>query len=703
LPSGNDLTPSRLFVTVAQKQTDFSMAKSFLPLLFLTLANIGFAESDVDSACCTTARSIQLEARHTEPRGVGYYEGYTTLEAFLIPAEPLSDFYPYLDSRTHIFNSGRKAFNTGIGARYECGGRIYGGNIYYDYRSSPEKNFNQIAFGLETLGVRWDIYLNGYAVVGDRKSRVYDAQFASFSGNRMFVKQKVHSALSGFDAKVRCHALKRAHYDLFFDLSPYYYTGPHAKNVVGVKAAVGGRITDYLFVEANTSYDREYKWLGQGIIGVTYPFGNRNKKKVSGCDCNTAMVMRDRMVQMPSRQEIIPVKTKKVISTAIDPSTGQPYFFVFVNNLSHSAGTFESPYPTLAEAEAPNSRPGDMIYVFPGDGTTNGMTAGITLQDRQQLLGSGTVQSVNTTLGQISIPALTTTIPKITNTLTTNNGVVIAANDNTISGFHFEGSHKSGIYVDGKSSTNILNNRFTNTDASDSGDQGAIYLVGPNLSGTYLIRNNTIIQAASETSASGIFFKPQATDVLKVLITDNLISVKKHGFDHDSSGANDLSVTDLVISNNNITSSTSSAINIQPHQESRLNLWVLSNTISAPDDVGMTISGRDTSITTAFISSNLFTGCRKSAFKYESGGSNPGSMTATISHNTFANNLFGPLGINDHGDFYSKHSAGDSQAVYGTLNNNYAPENGYYIDNQGGGVFDIQFGSGNIGPITLVP
>ena len=129
----------------------------------------------------------------------------------------------------------------------------------------------------------------------------------------------------------------------------------------------------------------------------------------------------------------------------------------------------------------------------------------------------------------------------------------------------------------------------------------------------------------------------------------------------------------------------------------------MNNKISSPDDVGMNITGRDTSITTAFISNNLFTNCRKSGFKYEQGGSGPGSMTATISNNTFSNNLFGPLGVNDHGDFYSQNGAANTQDVRATLINNYAPEHGFYVKTTGGGIYDIQFGPGNIGPITIVP
>ena len=57
-----------------------------------------------------------------------------------------------------------------------------------------------------------------------------------------------------------------------------------------------------------------------------------------------------RMVQPVGREEIIVVGKKNQNPPAIDPATGQPYFFVFVNNTSSSDGTYESPYPTLSSS-----------------------------------------------------------------------------------------------------------------------------------------------------------------------------------------------------------------------------------------------------------------------------------------------------------------------------------------------------------------
>ena len=87
---------------------------------------------------------------------------------------------------------------------------------------------------------------------------------------------------------------------------------------------------------------------------------------------------------------------------AVDPSTDDPYFVLFVNNQSHSRETIESPFSALVDAQN-GSSPGDIIYVFPGDGTTTGLDAGIALLDGQQLLGSSIAHSLATTLGTVSI------------------------------------------------------------------------------------------------------------------------------------------------------------------------------------------------------------------------------------------------------------------------------------------------------------
>src|SRR5579862_7141811 len=115
-------------------------------------------------------------------------------------------------------------------------------------------------------------------------------------------------------------------------------------------------------------------------------------------------------------------------------------YFLFVDNTSSltakhgkrasSDGSFLHPYRTLAEAEA-NSLTNDVIYVFPGDGTTNGMASGIVLQAGQKLWGAGVSHVLRTSGGSVTIPAAATSSPRITNP--NGDGVALAA-DNEVSG-----------------------------------------------------------------------------------------------------------------------------------------------------------------------------------------------------------------------------------------------------------------------------
>ncbi len=175
------------------------------------------------------------------------------------------------------------------------------------------------------------------------------------------------------------------------------------------------------------------------------------------------MRLSERIVQPVDRSEIIPVGKQRVTGPAINPATGEPFFFIFVNNTSHSLGTFESPYPTLLEAQN-GSSPNNVIYVFPGDGSTTGMNAGITLQNGQMLLGAASKYSLTTTLGTVSVPALAAYQPVLTNTTTAP--VVTLANNNVVSGLQISNVNGNGIYGAGITNFTATQNSFIGGNAA---------------------------------------------------------------------------------------------------------------------------------------------------------------------------------------------------------------------------------------------
>src|SRR3569832_2212519 len=169
---------------------------SFTAILLGTLSAITLVNADEVAAlgkqkpkpenpyCATTPpKHSRISARYTSPKGVGYNEGYTTLEGFFAPATIVGDkWLPFVDIRGHLFDNGKWASNSGLGVRHMGSSRIWGVNAYYDYRNTHRHRYSQVAVGLESLGIVWDFRLNGYIPVCKNHSSLYHPQFGAGGG-----------------------------------------------------------------------------------------------------------------------------------------------------------------------------------------------------------------------------------------------------------------------------------------------------------------------------------------------------------------------------------------------------------------------------------------------------------------------------------------------------------------------------------------
>lgn len=333
-------------------------------------------------------------------------------------------------------------------------------SVYYDYRGTKHLRYNQAGLGLETLGELVDARINGYLPFFKKISSSYDTKFGYFSGHSMILSQKVEFAMKGIDAEMGFHTKDSHLWNFYAAAGPYYFRGPGGPNVWGGKVRASLTYRDWITLEIIESYDNVFHNKTQGQIALSIPFGRRKlETKTKSLD--------RRRIQPVIRNEIIVLDHKHKYSAAKNPFTGLPYYFVFVNNTSSSEGTFESPYPSLELAEQ-NSAPGQIIYVFPGDGTTAKMNHGITLKPSQKIWGSGVLHNLLTSQGPITIPQMSSTTPQITNSDLLQPGVTLSTN-NDIRGITFTQTSGHAILGSDPITLNISNCTFSNCGIGDLG------------------------------------------------------------------------------------------------------------------------------------------------------------------------------------------------------------------------------------------
>ncbi len=339
----------------------------------------------------------KLEFRHRESEGVGYNQGYSTIEFIGNTNWDKLEFLTNL--RGHIFNNGKMAGNIGLGLRKPLKSERYliGLNAYYDVRATHYLIAQQMGVGGEFLSKRADLRINGYIPVS-KQSDYEQKTFTGFVDHTMYVKQKVHATLPCAELELGI-PIKSIFY---LAGGPYYLfnkdvRGFHTGNTWGGRLRATLDITDYLTLSAICTHDGIFNTRFQGYISINVPLSKDKPKKPIKRNLRNVPI---------TRNEIIPIQTKHRTAplSSIEDSADSLTSIIFVNNAftGIGKGTFEEPYTSLKEAEQA-SKPGDVIYVFPGDGTTKNMDEGIVLKEGQTFTSSGEPL----TLDEVVVPAQT--------------------------------------------------------------------------------------------------------------------------------------------------------------------------------------------------------------------------------------------------------------------------------------------------------
>jgi len=458
------------------------------------------------------------------------------------------------------------------------------------------------------------------------------------------------------------------------------------------------------------------------------------------CECPELLL--ERLYQPVEKQEIIVLSDYKKRfdhpEVAINPDTNLPWFVLFVNNTSTDPiGTFENPFNMLLQAQN-GSSPGDIIYVFPGDGTTTGMDAGITLQDNQFFWGSGATQTLPTTRGVISILPQTANPPVITNTgVGSGDGVDLAVN-NEVVGFKIFEAANNGIFgsdvgnlliaqndillsrnqgvlifgTTGPSSITALNNTL-----SQNGIDGFVIGAGGTTAlsldfegndvflnrrngleidttqaavVTALVKNNTI--QANENNGIAYFYDDFPTSLTATIDSNTIMNNLSDGILVVPINFGQVSETAiaLTVTNNTIEANDGSGVEIDYSNNTMIQALVQGNSLSNNSTLGFTLPSFevDTTLPTNYVidltlTNNAISANRDSGVELEMAGDQTGATSGQVNLDMSGNDASGNLRFAGLDIFYQ-----GASILVATLENNMFNNNG------GGGVF--------IGPLGKV-
>jgi hypothetical protein len=413
---------------------------------------------------------------------------------------------------------------------------------------------------------------------------------------------------------------------------------------------------------------------------------------IANSNCNHKPALDLRVVQPVQRFEIIVADAYKESRIAIDPATGLPYYFVFVNNDPSATpdGSFENPFLTLQDAQA-GSAPGNIVYVYAAAAYTAPGTSLITLQDSQLLWGSGIKHHLKTQLGGMNVPAMTSAYPILSNGVAAGSSMIILGNNNEVSGFSFPSvdctSHTGAIFGSNITGALVQNNIFV----LNSSGGGTIAFGMENVNGPIIAMNNTISCIDTFTDFGFIVFNTTATSGSYSFINNTIVG--SSGM--NSQGINFTTQTttpvNLVILNNRI-NQMAGGISVVFQGNISGTVEVSGNTVN--NAVGPSLPGINLTLFTPGVMEVAMT--NNSVMNCAAGGvlladGNGTSLSAQINNNFFQGNSINSMTATT--------DATSSMCLQ--LNNNAFDLSAILTGNPPGGPLYLETPTGNTGPAPV--
>ncbi len=378
----------------------------------------------------------RLSARHTQGDGVGYQDGFTSVDWFLplLASEPDSIWFG--DFRAILSTDAEFSSNFGTGYRwYEPDqNRIYGANIFWDTRQLDDFNFNQLGVGLQTFGEIIDLELNGYVpAVNDTHQ-----QSVQFSGNNLLVHSA--NAQSGMDFMMGYNVPPILEFNTRVLGGVYFYDSNQTPRTTGWRVRLETALQDWLAFSATAQDDELFgktvvvsaelrRTINHDSNVVSDSMRHKFRNADGGRHDDT---IRHRLADPIRRQQQIVLTQNTQLAT---DAGNVPLTFIHVVPGAAGTGTFENPYGTITNAMGDGLAPTSIVYTPQG----GAFIEDVALVAGTQLRSNGPTQIVQSMQGPLTLPfsGVSSDLTALSASITGN---VDLANNTTLNGFSVVGT-----------------------------------------------------------------------------------------------------------------------------------------------------------------------------------------------------------------------------------------------------------------------
>lgn len=319
-----------------------ALAQTSVPLA----ADSGVATYDQESfSGSATLNGTYFDIRHQANSGVGYRNGFTQFGAFS-PIWGSPDWYIAPNVRVNLTNDAAVGFNGGLVGRFyhDDLDRIFGAHVYYDFDESDNNNsFDQVAFGVETMGEILDARANGYVPSNTDSNFIKVTGLTDqlvFFGNRLgfLGTQLSEQAMPGGDGEVGIPLSPNTPW-LRGYVGGYGYQRNSGDMIGGFRTRIEGWVNSNLSLGAMVTTDNFFGTNVNFMADWRFP-GFQPKQKFP------QFTTRDRMLMPVQRHWRITVGESEEIGkfAADNPRDSEKYFVVWVDPNGPLAGQGSGTY-----------------------------------------------------------------------------------------------------------------------------------------------------------------------------------------------------------------------------------------------------------------------------------------------------------------------------------------------------------------------